>query len=69
VQRADLLQRVRERVVSDVVKERRRPDDRLLLLTDGGCVFRLAKEREGAPREVVGAELVLETRLCSAWIN
>ena len=69
VQRADLFQRVRERVVSDVVEQRRGPDDRLLLLADRGGVFRFAKERERASREVVGAERVLESRVCRARID
>jgi hypothetical protein len=55
--------------VSNVVKERRRSDYRLVDFADRRRVFRFAKERQGATREVVGAEGVLESCVGRAGVN
>jgi hypothetical protein len=59
---------VGERIVPNVVKERRRSDDGLLLFADRYRVAGLAKERQGASREMVRAKSVLESRVRSAGI-
>src|SRR2546423_2688649 len=66
---ADLLECVRKRIVSDVVKERRRSHDRLLVFADRDGVFRLAQEREGATRQMMCAERVLESRMGRAGVD
>jgi len=66
---ADFLESVREWIVPDVVQECRGPDDRLLFLADRDRMLGLAKERQRASREVMGAEGVLETRMRCARIN
>src|SRR5215210_698241 len=55
--------------MSDVVKERRRPDYCLLLLADRSRVLGFAKERQSAPRKVVGSECVLEPRVRRARVD
>ena len=70
MQRPDLFQSVRERIVTDVVEQRRRPDNGLLLFADrGDGVLSLAKERQRAAREMVSAECVLEPRMRRARID
>jgi hypothetical protein len=69
MQRANLFERVREGIVSDVVEQRRRPDDRLLAVGDRDRLLGFAKERECAPGKVVSAERVLEPRMGSAGID
>ena len=54
---ADFLERVRERIMADVVQECRRPDDRLLLLADRDRMLGLAKECQRASREMMRAEV------------
>jgi len=65
---SDFFQRVRERIMPDVVKERGGSHNRLLLLADRDRIARLAKERQGASRKVMSAERVLEARVGRAWI-
>lgn len=69
MKRTDLLESVGERVVSDVVEQRRRPDYRLVDFSDRRRVFGFAKERQRATREVVGAECVLESRVGRAGVD
>ena len=69
MKRTDLLEGVGERVVSDVVEQRRRPDYRLVDFSDRRRVFGFAKERQGASREVVGSERVLESRVGGAGVD
>ena len=69
VQGTDLLQRMRERIMTDVVQERGGSNDRLLVFADRDQVLGFAKERQRAPREVVRAERVLESRMGGAGID
>ena len=69
VQRADLFERVREWIVSDIVKERCGPDDRLLVLANRRGVFGFAKERQSATGEMVRPERVLEPGVGGAGID
>jgi len=66
---ADFLERVRERIMADVVQECRRPDDRLLLLADRDRMLGLAKQCQRASREMMRAESVLKARMRCAGIN
>src|SRR6266404_2407804 len=68
MQRADFLECVRERIMADVVQQSSRSNYGLFGLTDRNRIFRLAKERQRAAREVVGAERVLEARVGRARI-
>jgi hypothetical protein len=60
VQGTDLLERVRERVMPDVVQQRRGSNYGLIRLADRDRAVRLAKERQGPARKMVGAERMLE---------
>jgi hypothetical protein len=65
----DLLERVREGIVPDVVEQRRRLDDPGLI---GGQTRELAtflEQRERASSQMVGAERVLEACVCGTRIN
>jgi hypothetical protein len=67
VQRANLFQSVREWIVSDIVKERGRSDDRLLVLVDRMLGF--AQQCQRPAREVVRPKGVLESGVGGAGIN
>src|SRR5258705_3267745 len=69
MQRADLLERVRERIVTNIVQQCRCSNHRLLGLTDRRRILRFAKERQRAAREVVRAECVLEARVGGTGIH
>ncbi|MEP6550362.1 MAG: hypothetical protein ABJB95_04225, partial [Gemmatimonadales bacterium] len=69
VQSADLLERVGEWIVPDIVEQRRRSDDGLLVLTYRRGIFGFAKERQSPPREMVRAERVLESRVRGARVD
>src|SRR5436309_7936471 len=69
MQRSYLLECVRERIVTDVVKERGRPHDRLFFFADRNRIGRLAEERQRPPREVMGAERVLESGVGCARVD
>jgi len=69
VQRADLFECVRERVMSDIVKQRCRSHDVLLFLADGDRILGFAKERESPAGEVVRPQRVLESGMRCAGVN
>ena len=69
MQRADLLERVRERIVADVVQQRGDLRDDALLDRDPAQLAALIEERERGAREVIGAERVLEARVRGAGID
>src|SRR5687767_752797 len=69
VEGADLLERVRKRIMSDVMQERRRGDDRALARIDPCELAALGQEGEGAPGEMIRAERVLEARVSGTGID
>src|SRR6185503_4068764 len=66
---ADFLERVGERIVSDVVEQRRRPEYAAVARVDVGKVAALLEEPKRAPGEVIGAERVLEPAVRRAGIH
>ena len=69
VQRADLLERVRERIVADVVEQRGDADEHAFVAAERREVLVLLEQRQRAPREVVRSERVLEPRVCRAGVD
>ena len=61
VRQPGFLERVRERVVADVVQQRREAQPQRVVRVERLAV--LVEQRERAPREMVGAERVLEPRV------
>ena len=55
--------------MSNVVKKRRGSDDCLLVLTNRDRILCLAKKREGATRQVVRPQCVLESRMGRARVD
>ena len=68
IQRADLLERVRERVVPDIVQQRRDANVRASAFTDVAQVTALLEQRQRTARQGIRAERVLETRMAGARI-
>ncbi len=67
--RADLLERVRERIVSDVVEQRGEPRQLHVFAIDEREVGLVLEQREHAARQVVRAEGVLEARVRRAGVD
>ena len=69
VQGADLFQRVRERIVPDVVQQRRHANQHALVATERRVVLVLLEQRQRATGEVIRAQGVLEARMSCAGID
>ena len=69
VKRADLLERVRERVMSDVVQQRRGLRDCAFLERDARQLTALVEQRHRQASQVIGTERVLEARVRRARVD
>ena len=69
VQRADLLERVRERVVPDVVQQRGAAHDETCIGLELLGVATLLEQAQRAAREMVRTERVLEARVSGAGVD
>ena len=64
-----LFERVRERIVADVVQQRSQPHEHDLFLRYAVQLATLGQQRQCAAREVMGSQRVLEACVCGAWID
>jgi hypothetical protein len=69
VQLTDFLERVRERIVSDIMKERRRSNYRLFFSICTTEPVALGHQRQRSARQMIRAECVLEPRVGRSGIN
>ena len=66
---ADLLERVRERIVADVVQQRGDADQHAFVATERRVIVVLLEQRQRAPGEVIRSQGVLEPRVRRAGID
>jgi hypothetical protein len=69
IERANFLERVRKRVMTDVVEQRGGGNDCALGGLDARKLSAFREQRERAPREVIRAKRVLESGVCRPGIN